>query len=132
MSDETIFATALEKADPAERAAFLAEACGDDAARRQRLEGLLRAHAGAADFLERLPVAAHAPAPGAPESLSGPRAPVEAAPRTAGGDDGPPAQLTRNTAAVPTDRTPGESRAYPQIPGYEILGICGHGGMGVV
>jgi serine/threonine-protein kinase len=33
---------------------------------------------------------------------------------------------------VPTDLTPGESREYPEIPGYEILGICGHGGMGVV
>jgi formylglycine-generating enzyme required for sulfatase activity len=44
----------------------------------------------------------------------------------------PPAKLTRNTAAVPTDLTPGECREYPEIPGYEILGICGHGGMGVV
>jgi serine/threonine protein kinase len=43
-----------------------------------------------------------------------------------------PAKLTRNTAAVPTDLTPGESRDYPDVPGYEILGICGHGGMGVV
>jgi formylglycine-generating enzyme required for sulfatase activity len=45
---------------------------------------------------------------------------------------GAPAKLTRNIAAVPTDLTPGESREYPEIPGYEILGICGHGGMGVV
>jgi formylglycine-generating enzyme required for sulfatase activity len=43
-----------------------------------------------------------------------------------------PAKPTRDTRAVPTDRTPGESREYPEIPGYEILGICGHGGMGVV
>jgi formylglycine-generating enzyme required for sulfatase activity len=33
---------------------------------------------------------------------------------------------------VATDLTPGESRAYPEVPGYEILGILGHGGMGVV
>src|SRR5262245_45006556 len=64
MTDETIFATALEKADPADRAAFLAEACGDDTARRNRLEGLLAAHAGAANFLERPPVAAHDPGSG--------------------------------------------------------------------
>jgi hypothetical protein len=33
---------------------------------------------------------------------------------------------------VATDLTPGECRAYPAVPGYEILGILGHGGMGVV
>ena len=43
-----------------------------------------------------------------------------------------PAKRTRDTRAVPTDLTPGESREYPEIPGYEILGVCGHGGMGVV
>jgi serine/threonine protein kinase len=46
-------------------------------------------------------------------------------------DDIPP-RLTRNTRAVSTNLTPGESREYPDVPGYEILGICGHGGMGVV
>jgi hypothetical protein len=39
-----------------------------------------------------------------------------------------PAKRTRDTRAVPTDRTPGESREYPEIPGYEVLGICGRGG----
>jgi eukaryotic-like serine/threonine-protein kinase len=43
-----------------------------------------------------------------------------------------PAKLTRNTRAIATDLTPGESREYPEVPGYEILGILGHGGMGVV
>jgi serine/threonine protein kinase/formylglycine-generating enzyme required for sulfatase activity len=33
---------------------------------------------------------------------------------------------------VATDLTPGESREYPEAPGYEILGVLGHGGMGVV
>jgi WD40 repeat protein/serine/threonine protein kinase len=43
MSEETLFHLALEK--PAvERAAFLDEACGGDAALRQRLEALLQAH----------------------------------------------------------------------------------------
>jgi formylglycine-generating enzyme required for sulfatase activity len=40
--------------------------------------------------------------------------------------------LTRTTGAIATDRTPGESREYPEVPGYEILGVLGHGGMGVV
>jgi formylglycine-generating enzyme required for sulfatase activity/tRNA A-37 threonylcarbamoyl transferase component Bud32 len=43
-----------------------------------------------------------------------------------------PAQMTPTTAAIPTDLTPREGRDYPAVPGYEILGICGHGGMGVV
>jgi formylglycine-generating enzyme required for sulfatase activity/tRNA A-37 threonylcarbamoyl transferase component Bud32 len=40
--------------------------------------------------------------------------------------------LTRNTRAVATDLTPGEGREYPDVPGYEVLGVLGHGGMGVV
>jgi serine/threonine-protein kinase len=60
------------------------------------------------------------------EALSANRLPPSDAP------DDIPAKRTRNTAATPTDLTPGESREYPEIPGYEILGICGHGGMGVV
>jgi formylglycine-generating enzyme required for sulfatase activity len=46
--------------------------------------------------------------------------------------DGTPAQQTRNTAAVATHRAPGEGREYPEVPGYEVLGVLGHGGMGVV
>ncbi len=40
--------------------------------------------------------------------------------------------MTRNTGAISTGLTPGESREYPEVPGYEILGVLGHGGMGVV
>ena len=58
------------------------------------------------------------------ESLSAHRLPEESPADT-------PAKRTRNTAAVPTDLTPGECGEYPEIPGYEILGICGHGSMGV-
>src|SRR5262249_16872910 len=60
------------------------------------------------------------------ETLSAHRLPPSHVP------DDTPAKRTRNTAAIPTDLTPGESRDYPEIPGYEILGICGHGAMGVV
>jgi formylglycine-generating enzyme required for sulfatase activity len=45
---------------------------------------------------------------------------------------GTPHPLTRNTAAVSTGLTPGESQQYLAVPGYEILGILGHGGMGLV
>ncbi len=43
-----------------------------------------------------------------------------------------PPEVTRNTGAVATNLAPGESRAYPEVAGYEILGVLGHGGMGLV
>ena len=43
----TLFAEALLKPDPADRATFLAGACGGDTALRARVEGLLAAHAAA-------------------------------------------------------------------------------------
>jgi serine/threonine protein kinase len=48
-----------------------------------------------------------------------------------------PAQQTRNTRAVVTDRTPSKNPQSPEVPdpavpGYEILGVLGHGGMGLV
>ena len=56
---------------------------------------------------------------------------AEHLPSPGGGNDSP-GKRTHDTRALSTDLTPGESREYPEIPGYEILGICGHGGMGVV
>ena len=47
--------------------------------------------------------------------------------------DAPPlVRITRNTGAVPTGLTPAENREFPVVPGYELLGILGHGGMGIV
>jgi len=46
-----LFNEAAEIADDAERAAFLERACGDDASLRQRLDKLLKAHAGAGGFM---------------------------------------------------------------------------------
>ena len=104
MTDETIFATALEKADPAERAAFLAEVCGDDTARRQRLEGLLLAHARVADFLERSPVAAADPDNGATQAVTGTREPAGAVSQTTAGDDGPADDEARRRSTAATER----------------------------
>ncbi len=52
-SDETIFAAALQWETPAQRAAYLEEACAGDAALRARVEGLLGASDEAKTFLER-------------------------------------------------------------------------------
>ena len=48
---ETIFSTALEKKSAAERAAYLDQACGADAALRRQVERLLESHPLALDFL---------------------------------------------------------------------------------
>src|ERR1700731_2071419 len=50
---EAVFAAVLEKATAAERAAYLDEACGGDAAVRQRVEALFQAHEQAGSFLEK-------------------------------------------------------------------------------
>ena len=52
MTEETVFTAALEKGTPAERAAFLDEACCGDVALRERVEALLQSDAEAGSFLE--------------------------------------------------------------------------------
>src|SRR5262245_2336595 len=47
-----VFLAALERADPAARAAYLAGACGADGELRRRVEALLRRHEQAGSFLE--------------------------------------------------------------------------------
>jgi WD40 repeat protein/serine/threonine protein kinase len=75
MNERDLFDAALEKHDPAERAAFLAAGCAESPELRQRLERLLRLHAEAGSFLEQ-PAAAPAEtvdsAPGAAPREPGP------------------------------------------------------------
>ena len=54
---KAVFDQAAEIASPADRAAFLDEACGGDADLRARVEALLRAHAEAGSFLNRPAIA---------------------------------------------------------------------------
>ncbi len=49
---ETIFFTALEKGSPAECAAYLEEACGEDRALRKKIERMLAAQSEVSSFLE--------------------------------------------------------------------------------
>src|SRR5437667_11756307 len=53
MNEESIFAAALEKGNPAERAAYLDEACAGDPALRSEVEALLQSHQEAGSFLEQ-------------------------------------------------------------------------------
>src|SRR5262245_23063829 len=55
-----IFLKALDLSSPEERAAFLAQACGADAALRRQIEVMLKAHVAADSFLEK-PAAAMRP-----------------------------------------------------------------------
>jgi WD40 repeat protein/serine/threonine protein kinase/tetratricopeptide (TPR) repeat protein len=55
MNEQSIFAEALERADPHDRAAYLDQACGGDSAVRQRIERLLTQHQHAGAFLESPP-----------------------------------------------------------------------------
>src|SRR3989440_4477012 len=52
MEEQSIFIEALEKEDPAERAAFLDRTCAADLALRQRVERLLQRHEQPGSFLE--------------------------------------------------------------------------------
>src|ERR1700693_6034451 len=52
MTEETLFAAALEKATPNEGSASLDDACSGDPAMRQRVEALLQSHEQA-DFLNK-------------------------------------------------------------------------------
>ncbi|HLJ97721.1 MAG TPA: serine/threonine-protein kinase, partial [Gemmataceae bacterium] len=53
MQEQSLFIEALEKQDPAERAAFLDQVCAADPALRQRLERLLQRYQNPGRFMER-------------------------------------------------------------------------------
>jgi serine/threonine protein kinase len=52
MQEQSIFIEALDKTDPAERAAFLDRVCAGDMALRQRMDRLLQQHQTDDSFLE--------------------------------------------------------------------------------
>src|SRR5262245_28697914 len=72
-TDASIFAEALEKPSPEERAAFLDRVCGTDAAWRERIETLLRSHDEAGNFLKE-PVVAPCATIADPSTPEGPGA----------------------------------------------------------
>jgi WD40 repeat protein/serine/threonine protein kinase len=104
MSEQTIFLAALDK-DPAERTAFLDEACGGDAALRRGVETLLRLHTETNTFLN-----------------------VPAVEQLAASDPGPGNAGADLSFLAPSS----EPGSLGRLDHYEILEVIGHGGMGVV
>jgi WD40 repeat protein/serine/threonine protein kinase len=109
-----IFADALEKANAAERATYLAQACGNDAQLRQHVEALLQAHEKAGAFLEQPPLASVQHGSGGTET-----GPAEA--KTPNGP-GPTVILSTPLTEKPGDR----------IGRYKLREKIGEGGCGVV
>jgi eukaryotic-like serine/threonine-protein kinase len=140
----TLFAEALERTDPADRAAYLERACAGDAALRGRIEALLAAHDGAGRFLE--PDATGVVEPTPAETLQGTQTSAPEASPVPGVSalETPPSTLglsgelgTDGTTAGPVS-TAGDDRPGSFVPGqvvagrYTLLEILGEGGMGAV
>ncbi len=118
MNEESLFAAALGKADPADRAAFLAGACPDPAARR-RVEELLTAHDAAGSFL-RHPVVGGEPTRTMPPA--GPETTTQL-------DGGRSASGDEVLAFLKPATRPG---ALGRLAHYEVLDVVGSGGFGTV
>jgi serine/threonine protein kinase/tetratricopeptide (TPR) repeat protein len=106
MTEETIFVAALDKADLAERAAYLDAACEGDESLRRRVEALLASHADPA-FLGK-------------PAVQRPSPPEERGPA--------------NAAEAPTATWPGSRSDSGTILAerYKLLEMIGEGGMGSV
>ena len=127
----TVFSDALERSDPAVRAAYLDGACRGNAELRRLVEELLAAHDGAGRFLE----------PGPPEVPEPPRprlSPIPAKPRA-----GPlPPRGRSRSIMIRRPGLPGSPAASIRLAAeaegtviagrYKLLQQIGEGGMGTV
>jgi formylglycine-generating enzyme required for sulfatase activity/serine/threonine protein kinase len=119
MTDESLFAAALEQLTPGERSSYLDTACGDPG-QRARLDSLLAAHDRAGTFLGR-------PAVDPPDDNTR-AAPADDSNTRTTDPDGPPADDNATTFLAPSDR-PG---SLGRLGHYEVLEVLGRGGFGIV
>jgi serine/threonine protein kinase len=120
MGERAIFFEAVEKDDPAERAAYLDDACAGDPNLRRRIDALLQSHATVGDFLDM---------PAAEQLAAGSGMSADRGFAGAG-----LASPERSEANVPLDfltpsRRPG---SLGRLGHYEVLEVIGQGGMGTV
>ncbi len=123
MTDDSIFAAALDFLSPEERASYLNSAC-DTPDQRARLDTLLAAHDRAGSFLGRPAVAADSD--GDVTHTTAPDGPVT---RTLGPLSGDPTDETDATAFL---APPGRPDSLGRIGHYEVLEVLGRGGFGIV
>lgn len=118
MTEETVFLAALEAKDPAERAAYLDQACAGDAALRRRVEALLRSHQAPDNVL-------NAPAVPMQENDTEPVSLANEAPVGA-------ETIADRDEALASLAPSQEAGSLGRLDHYEVLEIVGRGGMGVV
>jgi WD40 repeat protein len=140
VSEEIIFAAALEAANLTARGAYLDGACGSDSELRREIETLLQAHVAAGSFLDKPAVEQILTPCGRPGRDSETFEALERAgetPRTT-------AMESLHPARQPIGRDEAEALSLAfidqssipdhlgRLEHYEVLAVVGHGGMGTV
>jgi hypothetical protein len=129
----TVFSEALERTDPADRAAYLDGACRGNPELRRLVDELLAAHAGAGRFLEGDPTGAPeaGPFPSVAETEASPSGTTISSQSVTKGPDPDGARTTVE------DRAPVRPTGAPMVGRviagrYTLREVLGEGGMGTV